>query len=34
MGVEPNAIDRFVFDLQSLINNKLGEAALEGIEKF
>jgi hypothetical protein len=34
MGVEPSAIDRFVFDLQSLINNKLGQAALEGIEKF
>lgn len=34
MGVEPNAIDRFVFDLQNLLNSKPGEAVLEGIEKL
>lgn len=34
MGVEPNAIDRFVFDLQNLLNSKRGEAVLQGIEKF
>jgi hypothetical protein len=34
MGVEPNAIDRFVFDLQNLLNNEPGEAVLEGLEKF
>jgi hypothetical protein len=34
MGVEPNAIDRFVFDLKNLLKNEQGEAALQGIEKF
>ncbi|MGO4479845.1 hypothetical protein AB4Z32_26765 [Massilia sp. 2TAF26] len=34
MGVEPNAIDRFVSDLQNLLNSETGEAVLEGIEKF
>jgi hypothetical protein len=33
MRVEPNAIDRFVFDLQKLLNSKPGQAVLEGIEK-
>jgi len=34
MGVEPNAIDRFVLDLQNLLNSEPGKAVLEGIEKF
>jgi hypothetical protein len=34
MGVEPNAIDRFVSDLQNLLNSETGEAVLEGVEKF
>lgn len=34
MGIEPNAIDRFVSDLQNLYNNKAREAVLEGIHNF
>ncbi len=34
MGVEPNAIDRFVSDLKNLHNNKARQAVLEGIENF
>lgn len=34
MGIEPNAIDRFVFDLQKLLNSEPGNAVLEGIEKL
>jgi hypothetical protein len=33
MGVEPNAIDRFTFELQNVLKTKQGEAALQGIEK-
>lgn len=34
MGVEPNAIDRFVSDLQNLCNKASGEAVLEGVGIF
>jgi hypothetical protein len=34
MGVEPNAIDRFVSDLHNLLKSETGKAVLEGVEKF
>jgi hypothetical protein len=34
MGVEPNAIDRFVSDLKNLHNNQAREAVLEGIDIY